>query len=441
MVSVQYRPAGGTAKEISDHFESGIRSGRLSSGTALPSVRGLADQLSVAPGTVAAAYKLLRDRGLEEARGRSGTYVRPQPGAPARSRLAPIGAGVTDLSSGQPDPDLLPVLRMSALLPAGGSAAAPAAFVLPELQTQARQRLAADGVPAEMLTLTSGGLDGLHRVLSAHLRPGDLVAIEDPGWPNALDLVAALGLRPCPLALDSEGPLPDALRSARQAGARAVVVTSRAQNPTGASLSVRRAAELRQVLAEQPETVVIEDDHAAELAGVELATLAGVTRHWAFIRSASKPFGPDLRLALVTGDEDTVARMEGRMRSGSGWVSTVLQRLLLDLWTSAEAATVIAAAGPAYAERRDRLIDALTERGIAATGRTGLNVWVPVADETAVVTGLLRAGWAVAPGARFRQSAPPGIRITVSALTAATVPRLADDLATVVTATPGSYLT
>jgi DNA-binding transcriptional MocR family regulator len=278
-------------------------------------------------------------------------------------------------------------------------------------------------------------------VLSARLRPGDLVAIEDPGWGNALDLVAALGLRPYPLELDAEGPRPESLRAAVRAGARAVVVTSRAQNPTGAFLTHRRADELRSVLAETPQTLVIEDDHAAELAGVELATLAGTTEHWAFLRSTSKPYGPDLRLALVAGDEDTIARVDGRMRTSSGWVSTLLQRLVLDLWTSSEATAVVAAAGATYDRRRRGLITALAERGIIATGRTGVNVWVPVADETAVVTGLLRAGWAVAPGARFRQAASPGVRITISALTEATIPRLADDLAAAAAVTTPSFYT
>ena len=45
-----------------------------------------------------------------------------------------------------------------------------------------------------------------------------------------------------------------------------------------------------------------------------------------------------------------------------------------------------------------------------------MNVWVPVPDETGAVARLLHSGWAVAPGARFRLQSPPGIRITVSAL-------------------------
>lgn len=54
-----------------------------------------------------------------------------------------------------------------------------------------------------------------------------------------------------------------------------------------------------------------------------------------------------------------------------------------------------------------------------------MNVWVPVADETAAVTRLLAAGWAVAPGGWFRVESGPGIRITVSGLALDELPSLA----------------
>lgn len=58
-----------------------------------------------------------------------------------------------------------------------------------------------------------------------------------------------------------------------------------------------------------------------------------------------------------------------------------------------------------------------------------MNVWVPVSDETGAVARLLNAGWAVAPGARFRVVAPQGIRLTVSSLTPADIAPLADAVA------------
>jgi DNA-binding transcriptional MocR family regulator len=439
MVPVQYRPTGRSAKQISHSLESGIRDGRLLPGALLPTVRALAADLDVAPGTVATAYRLLRERGLVDSRGRLGTQVRLQP-ALSRSAVAPLAAGVVDLADGQPDPQLLPELVDPSSL--RGRAAAPPVVVLPQLLDLGRARLGADGVPTSALTLTSGGLDALHRVLSAQLRPGDLVAVEDPGWPNALDLVAALGLRAHPLVLDDRGVLADSLRRALHAGAKAVIVTSRAQNPTGVSLGAPRAHELRAVLADHPHTLVVEDDHAGELSDVPLATLAASTHSWAFVRSTSKPYGPDLRVALVAGDETTVARVEGRMRAGSGWVSTLLQQLVVQLWTSPAAADAVAAAAAAYDARRSALVEALRRRGVAAMGESGLNVWVPVVDETVVVTSLLGRGWAVAPGARFRQVSRPAVRITVSGLAPARTDHLADDVAAALTArASGGYTT
>lgn len=436
MVPVQYRVQGGTARAIADAVEAAIRGGELAAGASLPTVRAAAADGGVAPGTVAAAYRLLRERGLVEAHGRLGTQVRPRSTGAGRAAPVPVGDDVVDLATGHPDPTLLPRLQP----PPSAVAAAPPAFVLPELHALARQRLTADGVDAAALTLAQGGLDGIRRVLEAHLRPGDGVAVEDPGWPNALDLLAALGLRAHAVPLDAEGIVPAALRRALRAGAKAAIVTSRAQNPTGAHVTARRAADLREVLAGHPGTLVVEDDHAAELAGVGLAPLAGATGSWAFVRSTSKPYGPDLRLALLAGDPVTVARVDDGLRLGAGWVSTLLQQAVLSLWTSPSAIDQVAAAGAAYDERRDRLVGELAARGVASSGRTGLNVWVPVRDETAVVTRLLRSGWAVAPGARFRSASAAGVRITVSALRPATIGRLADDVAAAIAdAPPSSY--
>src|SRR5204863_10194520 len=128
----------------------------------------------------------------------------------------------------------------------------------------------------------------------------------------------------------------------------AVVVTTRAHNPTGAAVSAARASALRQLLRGYREVLVIEDDHAAELSTTPPHPLAGATGRWAFVRSASKPYGPDLRLAVVAGDPATVARVEGRMRVGAGWVSTVLQRLVPARWQDDAVARRVARARDAH---------------------------------------------------------------------------------------------
>ena len=420
----QYQVSGSNAAAISASIESGVRHGRIDWGAVLPPVRVLAVDLRVSPATVAKAYAELRRRGIVEADGRRGTRVRSRPAvAAARSALrVPVPAGVLDLSSGEPDMALLPPLGpdlawvADGLGPPIGYAQAGA---MPELVDAARLRLAADGVPIDdtAITVTAGTLDAIERLLTVHLRPGDTVAVEDPGWANVFDLLAALGLHTVPMAVDDEGPRPEALSAALGAGAGAIVVTTRAQNPTGASVSARRAGELRRLLESHPGVLVIEDDHAAELADVPLNCLGPVTGAWAFVRSASKPFGPDLRISLLAGDETTIARVVGRMRIGSGWVSTILQRLLLRLWADPEVTAQVAAAAESYEDRRLDLLHELSTRGQRAQGATGINIWVRVPDETRAISVLRDAGYAVAPGSLFRIDAPQGIRVTVSPLT------------------------
>ena len=414
-MTVRYQPHGATASEISASVESGVRSGDLPSGEALPPVRALAADLGVSPATVAAAYQSLRQRGIVETAGRNGTRIRPRPavaGERAARRLT-VPANVLDLASGEPDRRLRPspaaALRAVAAADAAGYAAG---GPVPELLELARDRLGFDATYG----VVGGALDGVERVLGAHLGPGDRVAVEDPGWANLLDLVAALGLHPVPVPVDGEGPCPDGLRRALAAGARAVVVTSRAHNPTGATVTAARAADLREVLAAVPEVLVVEDDHAGELSVEPLHALAGATGSWALLRSVSKAYGPDLRVALMAGDETTVARVQGRQRVGTGWVSTILQRTVVALMTDPAVAALVRTARDSYEQRREALVAALRARGLPAVGRSGLNVWLPVADETVVLARLRDDGYAVAPGALYRLSTPPAIRITISNL-------------------------
>ncbi|GAA0550927.1 aminotransferase class I/II-fold pyridoxal phosphate-dependent enzyme [Paractinoplanes ferrugineus] len=435
-MSAQYQVSGDSAAAISASIESGVLRGDFVWGAALPPIRVLAGDLHVSPATVAKAYQELRHRGVLEADGRRGTRVRSRPSiaGPRSSLRLPVPEGVLDLSSGEPDIRWLPRID-GALHAVADLSGAPqgyaAAVAMPELIDMARPRLAADGVPVEdaAITAASGTLDAIERLLTVHLRPGDAVAVEDPGWANLIDLLAALDLRPIPVTIDQEGPEAESLAAALRAGARAVVVTVRAQNPTGAALSESRAGALRTVLSAHARVLLIEDDHAAELAGAPLHCLGPVTESWAFIRSASKPFGPDLRIAVMAGDQTTIARVMGRMRLGTGWVSTILQRLLLRLWLDDDVTVKVAGAAAGYARRRRALCDALSARGLTAEGSTGINAWVRVPDETRTI-GLLRdAGYAVAPGSLFRIDSPPGIRITISPLDDADIPPLAEAVA------------
>ncbi|KZS61400.1 aminotransferase class I/II-fold pyridoxal phosphate-dependent enzyme [Mycobacterium ostraviense] len=426
----QYRITGTGAESIATSVEQAISQGSLTPGDTLPPIRDVAGQLGVNPNTVAAAYRILRDRGAVETAGRRGTRVRNRPATTPRSTLGlDVPEGARDLSTGNPDPALLPIAAARLRARPGPPVLYGQPPMSDELVHHARAALTADGVPARHLAVTSGALDGIERILTAHLRPGDRVAVEDPGWANLLDLLAALRLNVEPVRVDDDGPLVADLARALGRGVRALVVTTRAQNPTGAVLSADRAAALGNLLAGRSDDVLlVEDDHCAGIAGAPLHTLAGSTGHWAFVRSASKAYGPDLRLAILAGDQRTVERVQGRLRLGPGWVSHLLQDLAVTLWSDGEAMRLIRKAERRYADTRMRLCAALADRGVIAYGRSGLNVWIPVPDETVAITRLLNTGWAAAPGSRFRIATPPGIRITIADLTVGEIDPLADSI-------------
>jgi DNA-binding transcriptional MocR family regulator len=422
--------SGSSAVEIAESIESEILAGRLPPGGGLPTVRALAASLAVSPSTVSAAYRRLRDRGLLVGKRRLGTAVSPRPPVHRGPMVPRFASGVRNLATGNPDPALLPPLGPVLRRIDPSPVLYGDALVDPALARRALRRFRADGIPARDLCVVAGALDGLERVLSAHLHPGDRVAIEDPAFVGVRDLLAVLGLVAVPVAIDDSGPRPAALERALASGVEALVVTPRAQNPTGACLDRERIAEIAPLLAKYPGVLLCEDDHAGVVAGAPVATLvaSGAGERWAVVRSFSKSLGPDLRVALLAADPVTIARVEGRQRLGMRWVSHLLQRVALALWKDAGVQKQLRDAARTYTRRRRALIAALGAQGIAAHGRSGLNVWVPVPEETAVVAALAEAGWGVSAGERFRLASPPAIRISISNLPTQQAASVATDL-------------
>ena len=121
----------------------------------------------------------------------------------------------------------------------------------------------------------------------------------------------------------------------------------------------------------------------------------------------------------------TISRVEGRQQLGVGWVSHVLQRLVVALWEDGHVQRLMADAAAAYTARRRALVDALAEHDLRASGSSGLNVWVPVPDEQAALRRLLDAGWAASAGERFRLRSEPAIRLSIGRLPVAEAPAVA----------------
>jgi DNA-binding transcriptional MocR family regulator len=431
----QYRITAGSAAELVRDIEAGVASGALAPGQRLPSVRRLAADIGLSPVTVAAGLAELRRRGVVLSEPRRSTRIGAGPPIGSPRASLPVPPGARDLSRGNPDPALLPDLAGALRrceLPARLYGEPQA---LPELLELARAQLRADGIPSAHLCIVSGTMDAIERVLEAHLRPGDRVAVENPGYAALYDLLRAQGLVLEPVAVDDRGMLAAPLHDALSRGAVAAAITPRGQNPTGAALDRGRARELSAVLGEFPQTLLIEDDHLGPVAGSELHTVLSVAaqpQRWAATRSVAKALGPDLRLAVLTGDAQTIARVHGRQQCGPGWVSHILQTLVLALWDDSSVQALVARASATYSQRRECLLACLADEGVRAHGASGLNVWIPVHEEAATVGALMQRGWVLAPGAPYRlPDAAPGVRVTTATLTAEESARLAGDLAEV----------
>ncbi|MYM31842.1 transcriptional regulator PtsJ [Duganella sp. CY15W] len=424
--------SGTTAIEIADCIRALVQSGYYAPGAALPPVRELAETLGVNRNTVAAAYQRLTKAGLAIAQGRLGTSIAAPPGAGEQEGMS-TDSPLIDLAHGNPNRDWLP--DASTLL-AGRplkSALYGEAAILPELRECGRNWFAPDCPPGWELELTHGAVDGIERLAVAHLVAGDKVAVEDPCFLGSINALRLGGMRAVGVPIDEEGMQPQALARALEDGVRAVLLTPRAGNPTGHSLSSRRADELRRVLSAYPNVLVIVDDHFALLTeSPYYSVIPASTARWAVLRSVCKGLGPDMRLAFVACDAETATRLRTRLAPGMTWVSRLLQTIVGACLGSAEVRAQIDAARAAYAARRTEMCAALQAQGIAVFQPSGgLNVWIPVArDARDVAYALARKGWLVRLGSAYDvQGQSQAIRVTVSTLGDGQAQQFAKDLA------------
>ena len=143
--------------------------------------------------------------------------------------------------------------------------------------------------------------------------------------------------------------LPGELQGAIARGAAAVILTPRGQNPTGAAFDERRAGELQGRPGRAPRTAGGRGRPPGSGCRAARCTRCWAgARRWATTRSVAKAFGPDLRLAVLAGDETTIARVRGRQQRGPGWVSYVLQTLVLELWSDPAVGELIERAAATY---------------------------------------------------------------------------------------------
>lgn len=415
-----------SAKGIAAEIGRLITSGALAPSTRLPPIRDLADDLDVSPTTVQHAYHALARSGLVVSKGKRGTLVRDavEGSRPHRYAAAANKEFVPrlDLTTGTPDPALLPDLGSAlAVLATQDAATLTSGYLeqplLPALESELRRRWPFE--PAA-LTIVDGALDAIDRLFRLLVRVGDRVLVENPTFPPVLDMIERTGAEIIGLPIDAQGIVPDALREALTLRPTTLVLQPRAQNPSGVSMSPERAEDLAAVLSGSS-VIVIEDDHAGGISTASQVSLGTyLPNRVVRILSFSKAFGPDLRLAAVGGASDPIVRLDNARALGPGWSSRLLQYVLLHILTDDRALAQLADARATYARRRRLMVDALRAEGVPVIGEDGINIWVPVADEheARMRLAMRHGGIAVALGSPFL-SAPletDHIRITCSAI-------------------------
>lgn len=409
---------GTTAADIADSVR-GLRDrGVLRAGSPLPPVRELAATLGVNRNTAVAAYRQLAQAGIVISRGRAGTVITGLE-AVAQEGYA-SDTVLRDVGTGNPDPRLIPDPSQALATVAGRPVLYGEPVIDRGLEQWAQQWIANDiGHLGFRITITSGAVDAVERLLAQALMRDDAVALEDPCFLASIHTVRLGGYRAVPVPVDEQGMTVQGLRDALDAGIRAVICTPRAQNPTGASLTAARAAELRAVLADHPYVLIIEDDHFSMLSHQPYESLIGPEhRRFALVRSVSKFLGPDMCLAIAATDATTAERLAMRLSPGTTWVSHLLQRLTLTQLTDESVVSRIAEAREHYAAKNAAFATRLREEGLDSPAADGLSLWVQLPKPARVVAErLMRRGWLARTGDDFAldERAEPSqhLRLTV----------------------------
>ncbi|QKE62764.1 PLP-dependent aminotransferase family protein [Aquipseudomonas campi] len=323
-------------EKFADQIAELIRSGMLTPGEKVPSVRHASRTYGVSPSTVFQAYYLLEDRGLIQARARSGYFVRelarhslaePETSAQAAQTtevdvselvFSVLGSlkdpHTVPFGSAFPSPQLFPLPRLARSM-AHALRDMPAHAVItdmtsgnPDLRRQIALRYMVAGVrlPLDELVITNGALEALNLCLQTVTSPGDLVAIEAPAFYATLQVLERLKLKAVEIPVNPREGIDLEVLAERLANLpiKACWFMSSLQNPLGASMSDSKKQALYELL-QQRQVPLIEDDVYAELyygaqppKPVKSFDRDGLVMHCG---SFSKSLAPGYRVGWVAG--------------------------------------------------------------------------------------------------------------------------------------------
>ncbi len=268
-----------------------IEAGALPIGARAPSLRGMAGRHGISLSTALQAYRLLEDRGVLEARSKSGFYVigdgqptraKPSPSAPPeRAQAVSIRHDLRQMLRRAADPAYVPLgcaIPDAKLLAAGGldrflARAARVSGLRHNTYTEPlgiadlRQEIARRGarigqiLAPDDIAVTCGCTEALSLALQATTPRGGTVAIESPAYFGLLQILETQGLRALELPTHPDhGVEPEALARALGTGrVSSCVLSSSFNNPLGCSMPDERKCQIVDLLTRHG-VPLIEDD-------------------------------------------------------------------------------------------------------------------------------------------------------------------------------------
>ena len=377
-------------RQIYDGLRRAILEGLLRPGTRLPSTRAFADDLGVSRLSVLTAFDQLRHEGYLSGRVGSGTFVSDAlPDDALRStraqgpgggrRLAPATRPVRRLRDEgglRPFRMSLPALdefptdiwsrlvarRARGLTPALMAYGDPAGLVALRSAVAEHLRTArAVRCEADQVLIVSGSQAALRISAAVLLAPGDLVAVEEPGYAGARDALRAAGAELLPIPVDDEG-IDVAALSALKRKVRAVYVTPSHQYPLGVSMSAGRRLALLDWAATQ-NAWILEDDYDSEYRYVSrpLGALQGMDARdrVVYVGTFSKVLFPSLRVGYLIVPPALLERFALAREAFDVFPSTLYQLVLADFIREGHFARHLRRMRLVYASRREALLAGL----------------------------------------------------------------------------------
>ncbi len=419
------------AVQIADGLRTAATAGRLRGGDRLPSSRALATQLGVSRTVISAAYDQLHAEGWLSGRHGSGTYLTASPAAaphsPASASAERPAADLLDLVPGTPCVAAIDRAAWRRAWRAAGDRIPEAhknRAGEPDYRTTVAEHLLRHrGLGAGSATVvlaTNGTGSAVSELAAALLRPGDAVAVEEPGYLRAVGALRAAGIRVVPVPLDSGGLRVDLIPP----NVRAVYCTPAHQFPLGARMPATRRVALVD-FARRTGALVIEDDYDGELRYDTaplplLATLApDVVIH---LGTTSKILSATLGVGWLVASPDIANAVVAHREWTGTHPAPAGQQVLVELARHGDLARHLRRLRREMPPRRALLVDELRGHGLDVRGDdAGSHVTVPLPtaahEQRAVATA--RTHGVLLDGLARHHSGPPrefGIPLGYAAL-------------------------